>query len=256
MEPMAIATDLIVAERERKAITPFTHAYPFLDLGTAYRAQWLGVEDRLDRGERLVGAKLGLTSRAMRRAIGIEDPLYGWLTSNMIVPAGERLPLEQLIGPRAEPEIAFLIGADLHPPATITSVLAATEAVFAAIEVLDSRYGASRYRPPDAVADNLAAARIVLGPQARRPSELLDLRLIGCVFREHGEVVGTAAGGAVIGHPAAAVAWLINAFAADGNYLSAGSIVLSGGLTAPVRLRPGGVVSAEFDGLGSIEIFS
>ena len=253
MDARAIADELAVAERERKAVPPFTDTQPFLDLATAYRAQRLGVEDRLERGERLVGAKLGMTSRVMRRAIGIKAPLHGRLTSGMVVPFGEPVCLDELIAPRAEPEIAFLLGADLHAPVTITDVLAATEAVLGAVEVIDTRY-VGRYRPPDAVADDLGAARVLLGPLTRRPGDLVDLRLLGCVFSRHGQVVGTAAGGAVLGHPAAAVAWLVNALAAEGRSLAAGSLVLTGGLTAPVPLRRGGVVSAEFEELGTVDV--
>ena len=249
----AIADTLIEAERTRTPVVPFTRAYPFLDAETAYKAQWLFVEHRLQAGESLVGAKLGLTSRVKRDALGIDQPVYGRLTSGMIVPAGEPLPLDQLIHPRAEPEIAFLIGDRIEGPVTAAGVIAATEAVVAAVEVMDSRYS-DRFRLPDSVADNAGAARVVLGSRPRRPSDLEDLRLIGCVFRSRGEVVGTAAGGAVMGDPAAAVAWLVNVLAARGEHLPARSVVLSGGLTASVPLRAHTTVSAEFDGLGSVEV--
>jgi 2-oxo-3-hexenedioate decarboxylase len=251
----AIADELIKAERERTPIVPFTRAYPFLDVETAYKAQWLFVEHHLDSGEWLIGAKLGLTSRVKRDALGIHEPLYGWLTSGMLARPGEPMPLDQLIRPMAEPEIAFLLGAGLTPPATAASVLRSTEAVVAAIEVVDSRYR-DRFRLPDSVADNAGAARVVLGSRLRKPSELEDLRLIGCVFRSQGDLVATAAGGAAMGHPAAAVAWLVNTLAAKGEQLQEGALVLSGGLTAAVPLRRGGSVFAEFDGLGSVEVFS
>jgi 2-keto-4-pentenoate hydratase len=251
----AIADDLIRAERERTPIVPFTRAHPFLDAETAYQAQSLFVEHHLLAGEAMVGAKLGLTSRVKRNALGIHQPLYGRLTSGMVEMPGEPLSFDQLIHPVAEPEIAFLIGDGLEPPATIAGVLAATEAVICAIEVADSRYR-DRFRLPDSVADNAGAARVVLGPRARKPSELEDLRLIGCVFRWRGQIVGTAAGAAAMGHPAAAVAWLVNTLAAKGEHLLEGTLVLSGGLTAAVPVRPGGSVSAEFDGLGSIEFSS
>jgi len=254
IDARAIADDLIEAERTRRPIAPFTRAHPFLDVGTAYTAQWLFVEHRLNAGERLIGAKLGLTSRVKRDLLGIHEPLHGWLTSGMVAPHGEPLSIEELIHPQAEPEIALLIGDGLRPPATIASVLAATEAVFAAIEVPDSRYR-DRFRLPDSVADNAGAARVVLGSQAHRPSELADLGLVGCVFRTRGDVVGTAAGGAAMGHPAATVAWLVNTLAAKGTQLEMGTFVLTGGLTAPVPLRPHGLVSAEFDGLGSVDVY-
>ena len=171
----------------------------------------------------------------------------------MFVPAGERVPVDQLIHPRAEPEIAFLIAERIEGPVTAAGVIATTIAVVGAVEVMDSRYSGS-FRLPDSVADNAGAARVVLGSLPRRPSEVTDLRLIGCVFRSRGEVVDTAAGGAAMGDPAAAVAWLVNTLATRNEHLPAGSVVLTGGLTASVPLRHGTTVSAEFDGFGSVEV--
>jgi 2-oxo-3-hexenedioate decarboxylase len=256
MDARSIADALIVAEQERTAIAPFTDTTPDLDADTGYQAQRMVVQHRLDRGERVIGAKLGLTSRAKQEAMGVHEPLYGWLTSGMIHPHGEPLPLGELIHPRVEPEIAFLIGKSLTAPATITSVLEATEAVFAAVEVLDSRYEEFRFRLPDVIADNASGSRIVLGPRARAAGELCDLRLLGCVLRARGDVVATAAGGAVMGHPAAAVAWLVNKLSREDWRLERGALVLSGGLTAPVPMRSGSVVSAEFDGLGTVDVYS
>jgi 2-oxo-3-hexenedioate decarboxylase len=256
MDARPVADALIVAERERKAIAPFTDAAPDLDAETGYQAQRMVVQHRLDRGERLIGAKLGLTSRAKQEAMGVHEPLYGWLTSGMVHPHGEPLPLAELIHPRVEPEIAFLIGRELRAPASITSVLEATEAVVAAVEVLDSRYEEFRFRLPDVIADNASGSRIVLGPRARAPGELCDLRLLGCVLRAGGDVVATAAGGAVMGHPAAAVAWMVNKLSPADWRLERGALVLSGGLTAPAPMRPGSVVSAEFDGLGTVDVYS
>ncbi|MFY9933209.1 MAG: fumarylacetoacetate hydrolase family protein [Streptosporangiaceae bacterium] len=182
------------------------------------------------------------------------EPLYGWVTSGMIASYGEPVPAGSLIHPRAEPEIGFLLGRDLSGPTTVTSVLAATEAVFVAVDILDSRYLDFRLTLADVIADNASAGRVVLGPQVRPPGELADLRLIGCVLRKGGEVVATAAGAAAAGHPAAAVAWLANCLAGQGKSLRAGQLVLSGGLTAPVLLDEGAAVTAEFDGLGSVEV--
>jgi len=251
----AIADELIRAERRRTAIRPFTRRLPFLDVATAYRAQSLFVDAHLAGGESLIGAKLGLTSRVKREALGISEPVYGWLTSAMLVPPNEGVALDRLIAPRGEPELALLIGRRLEAPVTAAAVLAATEAVLPAIEIADSRYG-EPFRLPDSVADNAGAARVVLGTQGRTPAELVDLRLLGCVFRSRGEVVGTAAGGAVLGHPAAAVAWLVNMLGTQGKHLAAGSVVLSGGLTGSVPLTPRGLLTAEFDGLGSVEVWS
>jgi 2-oxo-3-hexenedioate decarboxylase len=252
-----IAGDLINAELTRTAIDPFTHSHPNLDVETAFTAQWLFVEHLLSRGESLVGAKLGPNCRDDQESMGVCQPSYGWITSGMMVPHGQSLPLDELIRPRAEPGIAFLINDKLETPATAVSVLAATDAVFAAIDVSDSRYTGSGFglRAPDIVADNASAGRVVLGSQVRKPSELEDLRLVGCVLRHRGDVVATAAGAAAMGHPATAVAWLVNDLAKRGKYLVKGSIVLSGGLLDSVELKSGDSVSAEFDGLGSVEIF-
>lgn len=250
-----MADTLIEAERARTPITPFTRRHLFLDVETGYKAQGLFVDSRLQAGERLIGAKLGLTSRVKRDALGIDEPLFGRLTSGMLLPAGAPVPLDQLIHPRAEPEIAFLVGETLCGPVSSAGVLAATEGIVAAVEIVDSRYS-DRFRLPDSVADNAGAARVVLGARLRPVGELGDLRLIGCVFRSRGEVVGTAAGGAVMGDPAAAVAWLVNTLATRGEQLPAGSLVLSGGLTASVGLVRGANVVAEMDGLGSVHVFS
>ena len=250
-----VADQLVIAEREAKAIAAFTDEHPDLDLETAYAAADWFVAAHVDAGEQVVGAKLGLTSRAKQEAMGVHDPLYGWLTDAMALPTGE-VDVDRLIQPRVEPEIAFLLGRELAGPVTVTDVLSATEAVFGALDVLDSRYEDYRFRLPDVVADNASAARFVLGPQARRPAELEDLRLVGCVLRDRGAVVATAAGAAVMGHPAASVVWLVNHLAARGRGLPAGSLVLSGGLTAPVPLARGGSATVEFDGLGTVEVWA
>lgn len=250
--PRGIADVLIAAEQERRPVPPFTRRLPFLDVQTAYQAQRLFVEHRVAAGEHLIGAKLGLTSAVKRKALNIHEPVFGRLTSGMVVPHGEPVRLRELIRPRVEPEIAFLIGERIEAPTTVAAVLAATEAVLPAIEVVDSRY-ADPFRLPDSVADNAGAARVVLGTRARRPSDLVDLSVLGCVFRRRGGIE-TAAGGAVMGHPAAALVWLAEALSARGEAIEAGWIVLSGGLTASVALRARGVVTAEFDGLGSIGV--
>jgi 2-oxo-3-hexenedioate decarboxylase len=250
-----IATELAAAERERRALNPFTDTHPDLDEATAYVAQWVSVQAKLDAGERLVGAKLGLTSKIKQQVMKVDSPLYGWVTSSMLAPYGEPVELAKLIHPRVEPEIAFLLARDVSTPATVTSVLAATEAVFAAIDVLDSRYENFRFKLPDVVADNASAGLFLMGPTAVRPADLSDLRLTGCVLRVNGDVVATAAGAATMGHPAAAVAWLANRLAARDQKLEAGMLIFSGGLTEPVPLQLGVSVTAELDGLGSIEVY-
>jgi 2-oxo-3-hexenedioate decarboxylase len=249
-DPQLIADAVLAAEHHRRPVTPLTRTYPFMDIETAYRAQALVVEERLRAGERLVGIKLGLTSGVKRRALGIDQPVYGRLTSGMVLAHGEPVHLDELINPRAEPEIALVVGRRIEGPTTVAGVLKATDAVLAAVEIVDTRYSAA-FRPPDSVADNAGAARVVLGTRAFRPAELEDLSVLGCAFRYRGGLE-TAAGGAAMGHPAAAVAWLADALATRGEALEAGTVVLTGGLTASVALRTHSLVGADFDGLGSI----
>lgn len=252
--PQDIADELIAAERERTAIGRFSEVNADLDLDIAYRAQRAFVQSKVDAGERLVGYKLGLTSRNKQVAMGVDAPLYGRVTSGMILDYGEPVRLDRFIHPRVECEIGFLLARDIEPPATVVSVLAATDTVFGAVDVLDSRYQDFKFTLTDVVADNASAAGFYLGPVASRPDELEDLRLVGCVVRADGEVAMTAAGAAVMGHPAASVAWLVNQLAEHGETLRAGQLVFSGGMTAPVPVKRGASVTFEFDGLGAIEV--
>jgi len=255
ISPSDIADDLIAAERERKGIAQFSDNHPDIDLETAYLAQRAFVQSKVDAGERFVGYKLGLTSRNKQQAMGLDAPLYGRVTSGMLSAYGAPIRLDRFIHPRVESEIAFLLARDLEGPATVTSVLAATEVVFGAVDVLDSRYESFQFTLTDVVADNASAGAFYLGPVARRLDELADLRLLGCVVRVDGEVVMTAAGAAVMGHPAASVAWLADQLAKEDEGLKAGQLVFSGGVTAPVPVRAGGSVTFEFDGLGAIEVY-
>ena len=252
IDARAIADRLIEAEDSRSAISPFTRANPFLSLETAYAAQTLFYGRRLTAGERLVGRKLGLTSRVKQLALGIDSPVYGHLTSGMIVPFGEPPRLETLISPKVEPELAFLMGRELGDHAGLAEVLAAVEAVMPALEIVDSRYRTS-FRLVDSVADNAGAARVVLGAQSRPPRELTDLKLLGCVFR-HPRGLDTATGGAVMGHPLAAIGWLARQLADRGECIRPGEVIMSGGLTSAVPLPANRTVRAEFDGLGSVEV--
>jgi 2-oxo-3-hexenedioate decarboxylase len=255
-DPSQIAEALAAAQRERTARSPFTDDDPGFDEAVAYDAQWIGVEARIAAGETLAGAKLGLTSRAKQQVMKVDSPLYGWVTSGMLLPYGEPVDLTRFIHPRVEPEIAFRLARDVETPATVAGVLAATESVFAAVDVLDSRYADFRFRLPDVIADNASAGGFLIGPRAVPPADLDDLRLLGCVLRAGGEVVATAAGAATMGHPAASVAWLANRLAARGQQLRAGMLVFSGGLTEPVPLHLDTSVTAELEGLGTIEVFA
>jgi 2-oxo-3-hexenedioate decarboxylase len=248
----SMAEALIAAERDRQPIVPFTRGQPFLTADMAYQAQAQFVAHRVAAGERVIGVKLGMTTKVKRVALGIHEPIYGRLTSGMILDPGEPVPLDKLIHPRAEPEIALLLGRDVTASTTPAEVLAAVAMVLPAIEVVDSRYR-ERFRLPDSVADNAGAARIMLGAQGRPPGNLVGLHVIGCLFRWRSGA-HTAAGGAAMGHPATALAWLANTLVSRGETLDAGTIVLTGGLTPSIPLLPGEIATTEFDGLGAVEV--
>jgi 2-oxo-3-hexenedioate decarboxylase len=252
--PAEVADILITGERERKEVPQISETYGDIDIVKAYAAQQVFVQSKLDAGDRLVGYKLGLTSRNKQRAMGVDSPLYGRVTSSMLSTYGDPVPFDRFIHPRVESEIAFLIGRTIEAPATVTSVLAATDLVYGAVDVLDSRYQGFKFTLSDVVADNASAGAFYLGPVARPPHEL-QLHTLGCVVRVDGEVVMTAAGAAVMGHPAASVAWLVNQLAEQGESLRPGQLIFSGGVTAPVPVVAGGSVTFEFDGLGAIEVY-
>ncbi|HEV8650341.1 MAG TPA: fumarylacetoacetate hydrolase family protein [Actinomycetes bacterium] len=250
----ALAQRLATCRLERVAGQGLTVDHPGLDLDAAYGVQEAGVRLLTDAGERLIGYKLGLTSRAKQRQMHVDEPLYGELTDAMLLDVGEPLVAAEHLQPRVEPEIAFLIGADLAGERVgAAQVLAATAAVTPALDVLDSRYAGYAFTLADVVADNASAARLVLAG-VRHPADRLDLRLVGCLLEVNGRLVATAAGAAALGHPAGAVAWLVRALARRGRGLTAGDIVLSGALTEAVAVAPGDVVLASFDRIGTVEL--
>ena len=246
-DPRTMAAALLAAARDRTPIRPFSKQNPFLSTAVGYATQELVVGDK-----RVVGIKLGMTSKVKRDALGIREPVYGRITEDMLVPPGQPITVAELIHPRAEPELALVVGRPIPPGADVAAVLAAIDAVYPAIEVADSRYS-EPFRLVDSVADNAGAARVVLGDQPRKPDDLVDLHVLGCVFEFPGGF-DTAAGGAAMGHPAAALAWLAGALAARGDRIEPGTVVLTGGLTAAVPLRMGELLTAEFDGLGPVEV--
>jgi 2-oxo-3-hexenedioate decarboxylase len=246
------ARRLDAAATDRKPVAPLS-ADGLGEVSTAYDVQNALIGLRRDRGERLVGGKLGLTSRAKQIAMGVDKPLYGFVTSGMLCTSGERLHLGELIHPRVEPEIAFVLGAPLEgPDVQIADVLAATRYLVPALDVIDSRYEGFSFTHVDAIADNASSAAFALGDDLVAPRG--DLASTGCVLEVDGRVVESAAGAAVMGHPAAAVAFMANQLAQVGGRLEAGWVVLSGGLTAPVPLRPGINVTATISGLGSVTL--
>ncbi|MET0740758.1 MAG: fumarylacetoacetate hydrolase family protein [Candidatus Nanopelagicales bacterium] len=244
-----IAHRLTKARLDRRAVAPISDEYPAMDLAMGYAVQRLL---RDDAGPQ-TGWKLGVTSRAKQQQVNVDEPIRGFLAEEHMLDIGEPLEVGAHIQPRCEPEVVFVLSRDLQGASVTTSqVLDATRGVAVGIEVLDSRFLDYRFTMPDVVADNTSAGRFVMGPLV--PVERLDLRLVGVVLEHRGEVVATAAGAAALGHPAAAVAWLVRSLAADGEGLKAGDIVLSGGLTAAVPVVAGDVVVATIDRLGVLEL--
>ena len=249
-----IAERLLSAVRNRTATEPLTNTWPDLTVDEALTVQDAVVYARVDAGAKVVGAKLGLTSVAKQRQMKVDQPLFGWLTDDMQIDVGQSVECARFIQPRCEPEIAFLLNRDLEGPnVTAAHVLAATEAVFGAIDVLDSRFTGYAFTFNDVVADNASSAAFTLGGTPIDPKGI-DLRLTGCVFEKNGELIATAAGAAVLGHPAASVAWLVRELARRGRGLSKGQVVMAGALTEAIPVAPGDTVVARFDRLGTVEL--
>lgn len=235
----------------RKAIPPLTNDVPDLTVDAAYDIQDELIARHEAAGARIVAAKLGLTSRAKQQQMNVEEPLYGWLTDAMDLSATGQIPMDRFIQPRVEPEIALKTNADLAGPGVVTAqVLAATEWVAPALDVLDSRFTGYRFTLADVTADNASAAGFVLGEPTK---DYGDLRLTGCTFDKNGDLVATAAGAAVMEHPAGAVAWFVRKLHERGRTLPAGSVVLAGGWTAAVAIDSGDMIRAEFDRIGVVE---
>lgn len=231
---------------------PLSADWPDLDVDTAYAIQDEALRQRRARGETLIGVKLGLTSRAKQERMGIDSPLLAWLTDAMVLPAG--VPVPSLIHPRAEPELVFVLGRRLAGPGvTAATALAAVDRVYGGIEVIDSRYKDYRFTLPDAVADNGSSAYFSVGPVGVPPAAL-DLSLEAALLEVDGQIVDTATGAAVQGHPAEALALAANALAARGLALEPGWLVLTGGMTDAVPLRRGSRVAAHFSHLGSLTL--
>jgi len=242
-----LADRLVNAIRTRTALDPGASG---LTLEAAYQVQ---DEVIAALGGRVEAAKLGLTSRAKQVQMKVDEPSYGWLLEGARLQPGALLNTGELIQPRVEPEIAFLTGQDLAGTSvTATHVLGATRAVMVAIDVLDSRYAGYNFTLPDVIADNASAARFAVGDPM--PLDGINLRTVGCVFSKNGEVVATAAGAAVLDHPAGALAWFVRRLASRGQSLPSGSLVLAGALTAAVPVSPGDVVTVEIDRIGAVTL--
>lgn len=222
------------------------------DVESAYQVQQRQAQAWWDRGERRVGAKIGLTSRAVQENFGVYQPDFGVLTDVMAVGDGVEVAIDRLLQPRVEAEIAFVLGADL-PEERITTVdlIRAVDHVLPAIEIVDSRIAGWDISIVDTVADNASSGLFVLGTTPRRLADV-DLRLCGMVLEHAGEPVSVGAGAACLGNPLHALEWLAGTMARAGDPLRAGDVVLSGALGPMVAVTPGAAYEARISGLGSV----
>ncbi|HEY1488113.1 MAG TPA: 2-keto-4-pentenoate hydratase [Micromonosporaceae bacterium] len=247
-----IATELLDAYDSRITVAPLSGTYEGLTLDDAYEIQQIQVRRRIADGASVIGYKVGLTSAAMQQQLGVYEPDYGHLLADMLYPADAPIPVARFLQPRAEPEIALVLAHPLRTPGrSVTDIVSATAYAVPAIEIIDSRITDWRIGLYDTIADNASSAALVLG-QTPRPIDRLDLSLAGCVFRRNGRIVQTGAGAAVLGSPLHAATWLANTLTARGVELAAGSVILTGSLTAAIPVVAGDAVTATIDHLGAV----
>src|ERR1700682_346694 len=228
----AAANLLYAAQTSRTPQAPLTEHYPGLTVSDAYAIQQVNLARRLAVGREQVGHKIGLTSASMQTLLGVDEPDFDYFLDDMVLTDGGSVPTARFCAPRVEPEIAFLLHTSLRGPGvTIADVHAATRAVAIALEVVDSRIANWRLTLPDTVADNASSGAVVLGDWAPF-HEGLDLPNARASLRINGVEIHTGLGSAVLGDPAAAVAWLANALAPFGTEIEAGQFVMSGSFTS------------------------
>ena len=246
------ADELTEAAETRRPIEPLTDRAPDLRVEDAYAIQSRVIERRIAGGTRMVGRKIGLTSKPMQEMLGVNEPDFGVLLDDMMVEDGDEIPLSGLLQPRIEAELAFVMERDLAGPGVSTATaLAAVAGVLPAFEIVDSRVADWRIKLVDTVADNASSGLLVVGGRMR-PVEQLDLRLIGVVVSRGGAVIDTGAGAAALGNPVRCVAWLANKLGSLGAGLRAGDVVLPGAVHRMVPVQPGDVFRGEFGGLGAV----
>jgi 2-oxo-3-hexenedioate decarboxylase len=240
------------AELNAQEITKITDDYPEMTYEDAYDIQWTARAAKEARGTKIVGMKMGLTSQAKMKQMGVPNPCYGYLADYFAYGDGAEIKIDELIHPKVEAEIAFVLKDDLVGPGChIGDVLAATDFVMPAVEIIDSRYKDFKFDLKSVIADNSSSSRYVTGGRMRDIKDL-DLKTLGVVMEINGEVVQLGAGAAVLGHPATAIAMLANMMSERGEILKAGSYILSGAITAAVGVKKGDNVTVKFQDLGTI----
>lgn len=249
-----LAKALYEAEKNCRPISPLTEKYPDLTPEEAYGVQLAWVKLKEQDGHIIAGKKIGLTSKPMQKMMGVNEPDYGHLFSSMVFSDHETIATEELLQPRVEAEVAFILEKDLKGPGvTVADVLAATKYVVPSLEIVDSRIENWKIKLPDTIADNGSSARVVLG-STPTPVDGLDLQLMGMVLELNGRQISTGAGAAALGHPAYAIAWLANKLAQFDITLKAGEVILPGAVAAAIDVEHGDYVTAKFSGIGSVSI--
>lgn len=243
---------LAEAAATRTPIEPLTGRWPQLTVADAYRIARTNVDEQLAGGAIVKGHKVGLSSKAMQRQLGVDQPDYGTLLDGMFVAEGDAVDVQRFLQPRVEVEVAIVLGRPLHGPGvTVADVCRATEMLLPSLEIVDSRIADWRCQLVDTVADNASSGAVVLAGRPRRPADI-DIRAVGARLYRNGELCETGAAGAVLGNPYVAVAWLANVLATHEVSLEEGHVVLPGSCTRMIEGRPGDVVWAELDGFGTV----
>ncbi|MFO0585833.1 MAG: 2-oxopent-4-enoate hydratase [Anaeromyxobacter sp.] len=237
-----------------KAVPPLTDRESGLTIEDAYRIQLRMIDRRLEKGEKVVGKKIGVTSQVVMDMLKVNQPDFGHLLSGMVFNEGEPVDTKKMIAPRAESEVAFIMGRDLTGPGvTAADVLRATDCVMPCFEIVDSRIQDWKIKIQDTVADNASCGVLTLGGTRRSPRSL-DLALAGMVLEKNGELVSTSCGAAVQGSPVNAVAWLANTLGRLGIGLKAGDVILSGSQSPLVPVKAGDSLHAAVGGLGGTSV--
>jgi len=249
-----LAEQLESCQLEARDTTKITNDYPDMDWDDAYAIQDAIRARKLGRGRRLVGLKAGLTSHAKMKQMGVTSPVFGFMTDDYAVADGGEVRCVELIHPKVEPEIAFVLREALRGPGChVGAVLAATACLLPGVEVIDSRYRDFKFDLKSVIADNTSASRFVVGGVPTAPAGT-DLATVGVILEKNGEAVAMGVGAAVLGNPASAVAALANHLAARGEEIPAGAIVLSGGITEAVAVAAGDTVTLRVHGMGSTSL--
>jgi 2-keto-4-pentenoate hydratase len=249
---VSAAARLAEAQTRRAACDPVRTILPAGDIEAGYAVQQANVRRRLAAGERLVGRKIGLTSAAVQRQLGVDQPDYGALFDRMCLPDGGQVDPAEFIAPRAEAEVALVLGRDLdHDRHTVVDLLRAVEFALPAIEIVDSRVRDWDIAIVDTVADNGSSGAFVLGSRPVRLSDV-DVRAVTMELTYVDQIVSTGTGAACLGNPLHAAAWLADALVAHGTPLRAGDVVLTGALGPMVPLTREGRLAARIDGLGVV----